>query len=350
MKPDRPTLPTTTRRRFLELLGLLAIGGRTLLDSGDARAAALAVRDYASSDFAWPEMSYRTLGRTGFRASRLVFGCGAALSRRRRDELLESAFRAGINVFDVGFRGYYRDAEQNLAPFLKRHRDEVFLISKSMPYREAEPGDSLSPAQCKQAATTWLGQMDASLAELGVDRVDAYYLMASNNVDLIRSEEIQRAFESAKQAGKVGHLGLSTHQNAEKVLEAAAGTGAYSLAMIAITPAGWYDWADKGILDGTRTMVELAPVLENARAAGIGLVGMKAGRYLAGRRIFGRARPDAFDSHYDAEFLKSGLSAFQKSYAYVLAHGVDVVNADMQSLAHLQENAAAVAHSARHFA
>ena len=63
-------------------------------------------------------MPHRTLGRTGFEGSRLVFGCGAALSRRR-DALLEAAFDAGINVFDVGFRGYYRDAERHLAPFAR---------------------------------------------------------------------------------------------------------------------------------------------------------------------------------------------------------------------------------------
>ena len=34
----------------------------------------------------------------------------------------------------------------------------------------------------------------------------------------------------------------------------------------------------------------------------------------------------------------------------MLAHGLDVVNADMQSLAHLQENAVAVASVARQFA
>ena len=43
----------------------------------------------------------------------------------------------------------------------------------------------------------------------------------SNNPSLIKSEEILGAYEKAKQAGKVNHLGLSTHQNAQKVLEAA---------------------------------------------------------------------------------------------------------------------------------
>jgi aryl-alcohol dehydrogenase-like predicted oxidoreductase len=192
--------------------------------------------------------------------------------------------------------------------------------------------------------------MDESLRELQVDHVDAYYLMASNNVDLVTSDEILGAFEAAKQAGKVRHLGLSTHQNAERVLAAAAGTGAYHLAMIAVTPAGWYDWADKGILEGTQPMVDLQPALARAREAGIALVGMKAGRYLAGRKFLGWGKPDAFDAHYGADLLASGLTPYQRSYAFVLGHGLDVVNADMQSLAHLRENVSAVAESPRFFA
>ena len=45
--------------------------------------------------------------------------------------------------------------------------------------------------------------------------------------------------------------------------------------MIAITPAGWYDWNNKSILADTPSMKELAPVLARARDAGIGLIGMK---------------------------------------------------------------------------
>jgi aryl-alcohol dehydrogenase-like predicted oxidoreductase len=77
---------------------------------------------------------------------------------------------------------------------------------------------------------------------------------------------------------------------------------------------------------------------------------MKAGRYLAGRKFLGWGKPDAFDQHYGEELLASGLSAFQRSYAYVLAHGLDAVNADMQSLAHLRENVSAAASSSEYFA
>ena len=350
MGRDRDT-GSISRRRFIQYLAMLAVGGRTFLSSGDARAAIYAAREAGGSEADWPKMSYRRLGRTNFNASRLVFGCGAALMFRPKDALLSAAYDAGINVFDVGYRGYYRNAEKNLAPFIRKVRDRVFLISKARADLEAEPDERITVQQAKQAAESWGQRLDASLSELQVDHVDAYYLMASHNPSLIESEEVYRVFQKAKQAGKVAHLGLSTHRNAEKVLLSAAKTGWYDLAMIAITPGGWYDWENKSILEGSKPMTGLQPVLEKARESGMGLIGMKAARHLAGLPFVGWwKKPDAFDEYYDEKLLAAPLSPFQRSYTYVLAHGLDVVNADMQSLAHLEENVIAATTSPEDFA
>ncbi len=109
---------STSRRKFMQLLGMLGIGGQFLLRPRDLVAAVNEAADSLSPDPSWPEMTYRKLGRTGYRASRLIFGCGSALRSGRADRLLNTALSAGINVFDVGTRRYYDDAEQNLAPFL----------------------------------------------------------------------------------------------------------------------------------------------------------------------------------------------------------------------------------------
>ncbi len=339
------------RRKFIQYLAMLAVGGRTLLTSGDARAAIYAARDAGGGVAAWPEMTYRKLGRTGFNASRLVMGCGATLMFRAKDALLNAAYDAGVNVFDVGFRGYYRNAEENLGPFIRKVRDNVYLISKARVDLDIEENASVSVQQARQAASSWSKELDASLSELRVEHVDAYYLMASFNPSLIESEEIYRTFQRAQQAGKVKHLGLSTHRNAEKVLLTAARTGWYDLAMIAITPGGWYDWESKSVLAGSKPMVGLRHVLETAREAGMGLVGMKAARHLAGLPYVGWwSKPDAFDEFYEDNLRAAPLSAFQRSYAYVLANGLDVVNSDMSTLAHLQENVAAATTSQTYFA
>ncbi len=339
----------TNRRRFLRMVAMVGVGGTTLLRSRDTRAAVYAAKQAGGLDVEWPTMPVRKLGRTGFDASRLVFGCGAALSKRPNDALLNAAFDAGINVFDVGYRGYYSDAEQNLAPFLKKVRDRVFLISKARVDIGVEPDESVRVGQARTAAAAWLAHLDQSLSELGVEHVDAYYLMASNNPSFIASDEVREAFTRARQAGKVSHLGLSTHQNAERVLGAAVDSGAYDLAMIAITPGGWYDWENKSILDGSPPMTALQPLLVKARESGMGIIGMKAGRYLAGRKFLGWGKADAFDSFYDPQFLAAELSPFQKSYAFVLAHGLDAVNADMQTFAHLHENFVAASSSQTYF-
>jgi len=340
----------TSRRKFMKLLAMLGIGGQFLLRPRDLAAA---VNETASSPKpgpSWPEMTYRVLGRTGYRASRLIFGCGSALRDGRADQLLNTAFSAGVNVFDVGTRRYYPGSERNLAPFLKKTRDKIFLISKGNLELDAEPDVALSVQQQKAAAATWLEMLDESLGELGVEHVDAYYIMAADNQSLVTSEEMYGAFLRAKAAGKVRYFGLSTHLNAQNVLQAAIGTGWYDLAMLAVTPAGWYDWDNGGVLEKTRDLLELQPLLSRARKAGIGLIGMKAGRVLASAKWYGKGNPKAFDGFYDEKLLKADLSDFQRSYAFVLENGLDAVNADMQNHSHLKENFVAAATSHQYFA
>ena len=69
----------TNRRRFFQYLAAAGVGTQTLMKSGDLRAAVFDAKE--SVAMPWPEMRYCTLGRTGFNGSRLVYGCGAALSR-----------------------------------------------------------------------------------------------------------------------------------------------------------------------------------------------------------------------------------------------------------------------------
>ena len=342
--PDAaPQAAATNRRAFMRYAAMIGVGSQALWHTRSLHGAIAEAQDAAPEAPPWPAMAYRKLGRTGFNASRLVFGCGAALSRKPNDRLLELALERGVNVFDVGFRRYYGDAERNMAGFLKRHRDDVYLISKASTYVDIDPNAEVTPEQARQAARTWTEMLDDSLRGLGVEHVDAYYQMGANNPSVVAAEELYGAFQAAKQAGKVSHYGVSTHENAAKVLDAAVDSGWYDLAMIAITPAGWYDWEAKDILVGTPSMTALRPQLDRAREAGVGLVGMKVGRLLAGSGWLGRGDAKAFDKHYDGGLMSAPLTDFQRSYAYVLEHGLDVVNADIQSYAILKDNFAAAA-------
>ncbi|MHC4365963.1 MAG: aldo/keto reductase, partial [Planctomycetota bacterium] len=288
------------------------------------------------------------LGRTNFMSSRLVFGCGAALAGGKGVRLLERAFEAGINLFDNGSNVFYRGSERSFAPFMKKHRQDIWVVSKApLEAPDLDPDDSVTVEQAKKAAKSWTELLDASLKDLKTEYVDAYYLMAVNNPKLISSEEIYNAFLAAKSAGKIGYFGLSTHKNADKVLEAAIETGWYDLAMIGITPAGWYDWDSKSLVKGTPVLTKLKPFLKKATDAGIGLIAMKSVRFLAPLSSSGKGNPSAFDKVYNTTLAKSDLNPFQKSYAYVLEHGMDVVNSDMQNFKHLEQNiiAAATSHN-----
>ncbi|MEO1934547.1 MAG: hypothetical protein ABGX04_07155, partial [Myxococcales bacterium] len=78
MDPESP-YDAVSRRKFMQVLGMIGVGGRTLLETGNARAAVDAAKDAAAGEKTWPKMTYRKLGRTGWNASRLVMGCGATL-------------------------------------------------------------------------------------------------------------------------------------------------------------------------------------------------------------------------------------------------------------------------------
>ncbi len=332
----------SARRKFIQNSLLVGLGTNTLLHSTALKAAVEKVDAERIKE--WPKMTYRTLGRTRFEASCLVYGCGAALMRSKKDALLNIALEAGINVFDVGTSRYYANAEKNLSGFLKSCRDDIFLISKS--FLNASEKESPNVERSKQIAKDWHNDLDLSLENLDQEHVDAYYIMAANNPALIKNEEIYKEFEKAKEAGKVSYLGLSTHQNAQDVLEAASETDWYHLAMVAITPAGWYDFNRKAILKDSPPMVELKPVFDKAKKAGVALVGMKAARHLAPRMFGGRNAQNLYDSMYNDQLKNSNFSAYQKSYAFVLEHGMDVVNSDIQNIDVLAENYAAAAISA----
>jgi hypothetical protein len=62
------------------------------------------------------------------------------------------------------------------------------------------------------------------------------------------------------------------------------------------------------------------------------------------------ASPSIYDEHYPQALLEAPLSAFQRSYAYVINAGMDVVNADMQNFKHFEENVIAARTAESYFA
>lgn len=297
-------------------------------------------------------MGYRQLGRTKFMSSQLIFGCGAALGGGKAVHLLERAYEAGVNYFDVGSNDYYKGAEKHLAAFAKKRRGDIWITSKGYARSSIahEAGTDVSVEYAQVAAKFWTRLIEASLVDLDTDYIDAYFTQGANDPSLVRSEEMGRAFEDIKKSGKVGHVGISTHQNAAAVLETAVGTGWYDIAMVAVNPAGWYDWKNKSMLPGTPSLKDLRPELDKVRDSGMGLIGMKAGRLIAPKRAGGQGDTGAYDGFYDTKLMAASYTPHQRSYAFVLAHGLDAVNADMQNFKHFEENLTAVRDGHTYFA
>ncbi len=333
------------RREFNKSLVTVTVGAPFLI-SGDLVPKTLTRPEKPDRRNERLSMTYRMLGRTNLMCSRLVFGCGAALTGGKAVRLLDHAYEAGINYYDCGSETVYKGSEQSFAPFMKANRDNIWVTSKA-PVANSLQDDPVTTEQAKEVARSWTEMLDQSLKNLQTEYVDAYFLMNVKSWSLISSEEVYKAFLDAKSAGKVGHFGLATHKNAKKVLQAAIKTGWYDLAMIGITPAGCYDWSTKEIEKDTPSLKALQPLLKQARDTGIGLIGMKAGRLIAPMSAYGKGDETVFDKYYDKKFLESPLNPFQRAYAYVLENGLDIINADMQNFTHLEENivAASTAHT-----
>ena len=70
-------------------------------------------------------------GRTGHDSTRVIFGAAALGSMRqdRADRVLAQVRASGINHLDTA--ASYGDSELRLAPFLRRHRGDYFLATKT---------------------------------------------------------------------------------------------------------------------------------------------------------------------------------------------------------------------------
>ncbi|MGV9311344.1 aldo/keto reductase [Streptomyces sp. NPDC003691] len=116
---------------------------------------------------------------------------------------LDAALAAGVTLFDTA-DAYGRGAnERFLAPFVRAHRDEITLATKFAIVRTDDDdyrGISNDPAYIRRS-------IDASLARLGIDHVDLYYMHRRDPA--VPLAESVGALAELVAAGKIRHIGLS---------------------------------------------------------------------------------------------------------------------------------------------
>ena len=146
-------------------------------------------------------MERRRLGRTGHDSSVLIYGAAALaeVDQDTADASLDEALAAGVNHFDVARD--YGEAEVRMAPWLREHRGEIFLATKTG-QRDAE--------------AAWRG-IHESLERLGVDSVDLLQLHAVGDLEeLDRATAPDGALKAAVRAqeeGLVTHIGITGHSH-----------------------------------------------------------------------------------------------------------------------------------------
>ena len=144
-------------------------------------------------------MQTRPFGSTGHDSTCTIFGAAAFFhaTQEEADRTLELVLEHGINHIDTA--ASYGDSELRLAPWLRGHRQEVFLATKTGRRDKAGAREEIR----------------RSLDRLGVDRVDLIQL--HNLVDVIEWEQALReggALEAAVEArdeGLVRFIGVTGH-------------------------------------------------------------------------------------------------------------------------------------------
>ncbi len=212
-------------------------------------------------------MECRTLGRTGLEVG--VIGLGTEHLVRQRgtmDEVLRMAVEAGVNYVDLLYVDVTdADAEfwESFRPALRRHRDKLTLAA------HWGSGPRCEMDYCRRCFKEVLGQVGNGYAQIGlltmVDDEEKWAGWAQESVEhLLRYKE----------QGRVGHIGLSSHDSSTALR--AVTSGLIDVLMFPINLLGHDSEVDRALYE--------ACVEQD-----VGLVAMKP--YHGGTLLFAGGRP-----------------------------------------------------------
>ncbi len=328
-------------------------------------------------------MAYRRLGRTNFMVSEIVVG-GLAVKPDNWEHVLW-ALDQGVNYLDTAVAYGRGKSEEGFAKVITaRPRDSFFLNTKvsvfdgnrnelykkifdSLPESEqkkintavedeirrsgaAEPDHicnyfngqrtELENAVRSELMAKKYGRdidrkknylqimvdsVEESLDRLKTDHVDVITCPhgASTAHDVTAYPEIFEAFERLKKAGKVRELGVSTHNDPGRVIDAAIETGQYSMALAA------YNIINHHYVD---------QALENAKKNNFGVIAMKAARPVHNGRNNG-TQDDPVRVEKIQKAVPGELKTPQKAYLWVLRNpNLSATISEMDTLEKMKEN------------
>ena len=166
-----------SRRRFLQA-GLALPAAAGFSSSGGLNSV---LQEY-------PQVAYRTLGKTGLKVSSVGYGIGF----NPVPEVVARALDMGINYYDTARS--YGDSEKIFSGVVKGKRDKIIIATKSSSKKKDEI----------------IKDLDTSLAALGTDHVDIWHLHGLDYWDVVTDEAVD-AMRECKKSGKARFIGFSCH-------------------------------------------------------------------------------------------------------------------------------------------
>ncbi len=173
-------------------------------------------------------MEYRRLGKSGLQVSALSFGSwltfGNQISDKIADELMGTAYDAGVNFFDNA-EGYAEGKSEIVMGNVIRNRKwerDTFVVSSKVFFGAERKG----PNQMGLSRKHIMEACDAALKRLQVDYLDLYFChRADKNTPI---SETVWAMNTLLQQGKILYWGTS-EWSATEIMEAIAVAKQYNL-------------------------------------------------------------------------------------------------------------------------
>ena len=226
-------------------------------------------------------MNYRTLGRTGLKVSEIAMGCEGLVDKNpgQVKEFVDRMEALGINCIDL----YTPNPEVrvNLGRALRGRREKFILQSHLCSiWENGQYLRTRDIAKVKAGFEEMLRLLDTDSIEIGM----IHYSDALSDWQEIKDGPIMAYAQELKRAGKIGCIGLSSHN--PEVGQAAADSGLIDVLMFSVNPC--YDlqpagedveqlWAEAAY---EKPLVNMDPqrqaLYESCQRLGVGVTVMKA--------------------------------------------------------------------------
>jgi aryl-alcohol dehydrogenase-like predicted oxidoreductase len=281
------------RRKFLKnsalgVVGAGVLGGESLLKAEETKA-----------DETPKIKEYRTLGRTGFKASDISVG------GMFDESLLNALLESGVNYIDSAESYGNGQAETIIGKVLKNYdRKKFFITTKQLV--TALPGMPLKEEEVTKEGI--IKRYHKSLDRLQMDYADCLMMHACDKVEDLNHEGFHAAVKQLRADGRLKYAGISNHgtfhpidvrEPMKKVLLAAAEDGRFDVYLMT------YNFLNQE---------QSEEVLRVCNEKGIGTTLMKTnpvGGYFSVKEGIARLEKEGKDI---PEFYQKGLAKFKKKY------------------------------------